>query len=271
MTGFGSKPSKITALVAGLLLSGAVAVQAAPTAPSITTEQSTTFLAGATAALHNTSTNIIYLEQSGVTPTVVINQDGHGNRAGADSAGNTASMLIDGASQVVTIDQTGNFNVINSLTVKGDGAQVYIQQLGDSNTINASCGTTTRCEGSNNANLDWRLDSRTGGGAGNTLNYNGNGNNLTSAIYVTGSGNTINSTQSSTGSAGQQQLINIASSNNNTVTVVQDSASMSSLVLSQNGFGGTTFNILQTGTFSNVANIQATSNGGSFNIIQRSH
>jgi hypothetical protein len=40
--------------------------------------------------------------------------------------------------------------------------------------------------------------------------------------------------------------------------------------LAQNGAGGTTFNISQTGAFSNVANIQATSAGGSFNINQRS-
>jgi hypothetical protein len=64
--------------------------------------------------------------------------------------------------------------------------------------------------------------------------------------------------------------INLDTSNNNTVNVLQSSASMSSLALTQNGTGGTTFNISQTGTYSNVANIQATAAGGSFNIIQRS-
>jgi hypothetical protein len=45
---------------------------------------------------------------------------------------------------------------------------------------------------------------------------------------------------------------------------------MSSLVLAQNGAGSTTFNISQTGTYANTANISATAAGGSFNIIQRS-
>jgi hypothetical protein len=65
-------------------------------------------------------------------------------------------------------------------------------------------------------------------------------------------------------------LINIDTSNNNIVNVLQSSASMSSLVLAQNGTGGTTFNISQTGTYANTANISATAAGGSFNIIQRS-
>jgi hypothetical protein len=45
---------------------------------------------------------------------------------------------------------------------------------------------------------------------------------------------------------------------------------MSSLVLAQNGTGSTTFNISQTGAYSNVANISATAAGGTFNIIQKS-
>jgi hypothetical protein len=40
--------------------------------------------------------------------------------------------------------------------------------------------------------------------------------------------------------------------------------------LTQNGTG-TTFNISQSGTYGNVANVQATANGGSFNITQHSH
>jgi hypothetical protein len=65
-------------------------------------------------------------------------------------------------------------------------------------------------------------------------------------------------------------LINLTGSDNNTVNVLQSSASMSSLVLAQNGTGGTTFNISQTGAYSNTANISATAAGGSFNIIQKS-
>ena len=272
-TGFGSKPSKITAMVVAMMLSGAVVAQTVPTsptagtAPAITTENSTAFSAGVSSALRNATTNIIYLEQSGTTPTISITQDGNSNRAGSDATGAIHSMALKGNSQTVTIDQVGTGNIINSLRVGGDSANVNILQNGPLNTINATCGDSSAGTGCASASLDWRLDS-TGKSSGNTLNYTGSGANLISAIYVTGGGNTINSQQTGDG---HQQLINISGSDNNTVNVSQTSASASSLVLSQTGTGSTTFNISQSGTYSNVANIQAVAAGGSFNIIQRSH
>ena len=272
-TGFGSKPSKITAAVAGMLLTGAVFAQTVPTAPTagtapaITTQTSTSFASGVSSALRNATTNIIYLEQSGSTPTLSITPDGNSNRAGSDVSGSINSMVLKGNSQVVTIEQTGVGNIINTLKLGGDTSNVNIQQVGPLNSINAMCGDATTGAGCSNAALDWRLNS-SGKNSGNTLNYTGSGANLVSAIYVTGGGNTINSQQTGDN---HQQLINISGSDNNTVNVLQSSASASSLVLSQNGTGSTTFNISQTGTYSNVANIQATAAGGSFNIIQRSH
>jgi hypothetical protein len=265
--------TKIAVLIAGIFV-GSVYAQTAPTAPTqaaapaITTQTTTRFAAGVTAALNASTTNIIYLEQSGNSPTVSINQDGNGNRAGSDGSGTINSMILNGNSQVVTIDQTGNNNLINTMKITGDAANVYLLQLGNSNTANVSCGLTTSCSPVGNplgnaAALDWRFS-----GDSNVLNYTGNGPALQAAVYVTGDGNTVNMTQTST--AGHQALINLTNSDNNTVNVTQTSASMSSLVLSQTGTGSTTFNISQTGTFSNVANIQAVAAGGSFNIIQRS-
>ena len=239
----------------------------AGTAPAITTQNSTSFSAGVTSALHNATTNIIYLEQSGSTPTVSIVQDGNSNRAGSDASGSINSMVIKGNSQVVTIEQVGVGNIINSLHLGGDNANVNILQNGPLNTINAVCGDSSAGTGCANASLDWRLDS-TGKQVGNTLNYSGQGANLVSSIYVTGGGNTINSQQTGDN---HQQLINLTNTDNNTVNVLQSSATASSLVLTQNGTGSTTFNISQTGTYSNVANISATAAGGSFNIIQHSH
>lgn len=266
----------LTTLVASLIVSGVYA-QTAPTAPTqasaptITTQSTTRFAAGVTAALNASTTNIVYLEQTGSSPTISINQDGNSNRAGADRAGQTNSMILDGNNQVVTIDQTGNNNMINTLKVTGNNASVYLQQLGNNNTANVSCGLTTSCSDTqtyaNTAAIDFRMDS-TGKASGNTLNYTGNGPALQAAVYVTGGGNTLNLQQTST--AGQQMLINLTGSDNNTVNVTQTSAGLSSLVLAQSGPGSTTFNISQTGTFNNVANVQAVSAGGSFNIIQRS-
>jgi hypothetical protein len=262
----------IATLVTGLVAGSAFA-QTAPTAPTqaaapaITTQSTTRFAAGVTASLNAATTNIIYLEQTGTTPTVSINQDGNSNRAGTDASGSINSMILNGNNQVVTIDQTGDANVINTLKVTGNAASVYLLQLGDSNTANVSVGQTTSASATatytNTAALDTRFT-----GNSNSFNYTGNGPALQAAVYVTGDGNTVNMTQTST--AGQQALINLTSSDNNTVNVTQTSASLSSLVLAQTGTGSTTFNISQTGTYSNVANISAVAAGGSFNIIQRS-
>jgi hypothetical protein len=262
----------LATLIAGMFI-GSVYAQTAPTAPTqasaptITQQSTTRFAAGVTASLNASTTNIIYLEQTGNSPTISINQDGNGNRAGTDGSGVINSMKLEGDLQIVTINQTGANNVINTLRVKGDEANVYLNQLGNSNTANLSVGQTIIATGSaasdTNALIDFRFL-----GNNNTANYTGNGTALQAAVYVTGDGNTLNLRQEST--AGQQMLINLVGSDNNTVNVLQSSASLSSLVLAQNGPGGTTFNVSQTGTFSNVANIQATAAGGSFNIIQRS-
>jgi hypothetical protein len=262
----------LATLIAGMFASS-VYSQTAPTAPTqasaptITQESTTRFAAGVTASLNASTTNIIYLEQTGNSPTISINQDGNSNRAGSNASGTINSMVLDGNSQVVTIDQTGNSNIINTMKITGNQADVYLQQLGNSNTANLSAGQTTSVSGTaqagTNALLDFRFD-----GNSNVLNYIGNGASLQAAVYVKGNGNTLNLEQGST--AGQQMLIDIDTSNNNTVNVLQSSASMSSLVLAQNGTGGTTFNVSQTGTYANTINIQATSAGGSFNIIQRS-
>jgi hypothetical protein len=265
----------LATLIAGIFV-GSVYAQTAPTAPSqaaaptITTESITRFAAGVTASLNASTTNIIYLEQTGNSPTISINQDGNSNRAGSNASGTINSMILNGNNQVVTIDQTGNNNIINTLKILGNDANVYLEQTGNSNTANISCGLATSCAGQAGLNQNALLDLRFVGNS-NTTNYTGNGTALQAAAYVVGNGNTLNLEQSSSTGQGQQLLINLAGSDNNIVNVLQSSASMSSLVLSQNGTGGTTFNISQTGAYSNVANITATAAGGSFNIIQRSH
>lgn len=268
----------IATLIAGIF-AGSVYAQTSPTAPTqataptITTQATTRFSAGVTAALGARTTNIIYLEQTGASPTVSINQDGNGNRAGATTAGVTNAMVLDGDSQVVTIDQTGNNNTINTLKITGDNANVYLKQLGNSNTADVSCGLTSSCSGVAAANnqpalADAAIDLRFTGNS-NTVNYTGNGPALQAAVYVTGNSNTLNLQQTST--VGQQMLINLTSSDSNTVNVSQTSAAMSTLVLTQTGTGSTTFNIQQSGTYANAANISTVAAGGSFNIIQKSH
>jgi hypothetical protein len=250
-----------------------VYAQTAPTAPTqasaptITQESTTRFAAGVTASLGASTTNIIYLEQTGLSPTISMNQDGNSNRTGSNASGAINSVILNGNSQVVTIDQTGNLNVINTMKITGNEANVYLQQIGNSNTANVSAGLVTSVSGTSAANTNALLDFRFAGNS-NTLNYTGNGASLQAAVYATGNGNTVNLEQQST--AGQQLLVTLDSSNNNIVNILQSSASMSCLTLAQNGAGSTTFNVSQTGTYANTANISATAAGGSFNIIQRS-
>jgi len=264
----------LTTLIAGIFVSSVYA-QTAPTAPTqssaptITTEATTRFAAGVTASLNASTTNIIYLQQTGIAPTISINQDGNSNRAGTDASGTINSMILNGNNQVVTIDQTGNNNVINTMKITGNDANVYLEQLGNNNSSNVSCGLVISCAGQATLNQNALLDLRFTGNS-NTANYTGNGTALQAAVYVKGNGNTLNLEQSSSTGQGQQMLINLTNSDNNTVNVLQSSASISSLALAQNGTGGTTFNVSQTGTYSNVSNITATSAGGSFNVIQRS-
>jgi hypothetical protein len=262
------KKTLLAIILAATLPAFAQTAPTAPTqaaAPTITTEATTRFAAGVTAALGASTTNIIYLEQTGIAPTVSINQDGNSNRAGATSTGAINSMLLDGNSQIVTIDQTGNSNIINTMKITGNEANVYLLQSGDSNTANVSAGLTTSASGTAAANTNALLDFRFSGNS-NTANYTGNGTALQAAVYATGNGNAFNLLQSST--VGQQMLVDVSGSNN-IVNASQTSASMSSLVLTQNGTGAT-FNIAQSGAFANAANISAVAAGGTFNIIQTS-
>jgi len=272
---------KIIALVSTILIGNAMA-QNAPTQPGNVTAATpvpmvstsdTNFSIGVTSALSNATTNIVYLQQNGSTPTFSILQDGNSNRSGATSAGVINPMIMQGDNQVLTIEQTGNGNLINTLQVIGTSAHVQILQNGNLNSVNAICGdSSTNCNG---AILNWSFDNSAGGAsaAGNVLNYTGSGTNLISGINVTGGGNNITDLQAGNG---QQQLLTVTG-NNNVFNVTQSSTTAAnSLVVSQNGTG-TTFNISQTGLYVNVANIQAgqgaggQTNGGTITVIQHSH
>ena len=236
----------------------------APTAPSPVAMIATTdtgFSAGVRSALGAATTNIVYIQQTGNTPIVNILQDGNANRVGANAAGAINPMLLDGSNQTVTAIQQGNGNLINTLqlvTTSGASA-VQIQQLGNSNTVNAFCGdSTSNC---NNANINWRFSGNT-----NSVNFTGQGNALTSGIDVLGNGNAFAIAMS--GDL-HQQLVNVRG-DNNTFNLSQTAAMASSLVINQNGTGAT-FNVSQSGTYAGVVNIQSAASGGSFNITQVSH
>jgi hypothetical protein len=247
-----------------LLISLAIPAMAqnAPTAPvQPTIPVMITVSPNAAAALANATTNSIFIDQSGDNPTVNMNQIGSGNKAGSS----INPVYLRGFDQKIVTIQQGNNNDISTLQIINDaagagvGATVTIEQIGNSNTVDAICGDTTT--GCNKAQINWAFS-----GDNNSMYFRGQGDSLTSQISVAGNGNAFNIAMLGNK---HTNLIDI-SGNNNSVNLTQNStgASGSSMVLAQQGTG-VTYNVLQSGTVDNVLRINSVANGGSFNILQR--
>lgn len=238
----------------------------APSAPTIPTMA--TVSPNATAALAISTTNRIFIDQSGDNPNVNMTQDGTGNKAGSAQR----PVYLRGIDQTVVTKQVGvnndiNLELVNDTTGSGKGVTVTIQQIGDSNIVDAACGYGTASTGGtaltgcNAADLNWKFT-----GDSNDIQFRGTGADLKSAIDVTGDSNvfridaigdkhtqtikvvgdtnTFNINQRSTGAAGSSIWVDLAG-NSNTLTMSQ------------------------TGTIDNVINIKSVSNSGTFNITQK--
>jgi hypothetical protein len=260
-TGFGSKPSKITVIVAGLLLSGAVVAQTAPTSPTAPTVPTMiTVSPNAAAALADATTNSIFIDQNGINPTVNMTQIGSGNKMGSS----TTPVYLRGINQNIVGIQSGNNNEISTLQVVNGaggsvGATVTIQQIGNSNSADVMCGdSTTGCD---KANINYRFS-----GNSNTMIFRGKGTDITSQVDVSGNGNAFNIAVNGNK---HSQIVSVAG-DNNVFNLAQNStgANGSSIVIAQTGTG-TTYNVQQSGSIDNVLNIRSTANGGSFNVLQR--
>ena len=238
----------------------------APSAPTIPTMA--TVSPNATAALAIATTNRIFIDQSGDNPNVNMTQDGTGNKAGSS----TRPIYLRGIDQTIVTRQIGVSNeimleAVNDTTGTGKGVTVTVQQIGDSNKVDAACGYGTASTGGtaltgcNAADLNWKFT-----GDSNDLQFRGTGADLKSAIDVTGDSNvfridaigdkhsqtikvagdtnTFNINQRSTGAAGSSIWVDLTGNSNN-------------LIMSQ------------TGTIDNVINIKSVSYSGTFNITQK--
>lgn len=257
----------VLAVALGIAFSASAQTQvAAPVAPTI--PSTVTVSPNASAALASQSTNRVFIDQSGINPDVNITQDGSGNRVGNVNS----PMYLRGADQtVVTIQQGTNnqidLSVVNPGVGETVGATVTIQQLGNSNSVDAACGSGTASDGITNlsgckdANLNWKFD-----GNSNNLQFRGTGEALRSSIDVVGNGNVF--VVDALGN-NQSQTITV-SGNDNTFNLKQNStgANGSSILIDQNGTGAS-YNIQQSGNIDNVVNIKSVATGGSFNILQK--
>ena len=112
----------------------AVSAPAAPTIPTMATVSP-----NATAALAIATTNRIFIDQSGDNPNVNMTQDGTGNKAGSAQR----PVYLRGIDQVIVTRQIGvnndiNLEVVNDTTGTGKGAKITVQQIGDSNKVDAA-------------------------------------------------------------------------------------------------------------------------------------
>lgn len=241
----------------------------APTTPTIPTM--VTVSPNATAALASNTTNRVFIDQSGDNPNVNVTQEGSGNKQGSAAR----PVYLRGIDQTIVTKQVGNNNelmleVVNPTTGSSQGAIVTIQQIGDSNKVDAACGYGTLSDGTTSIaggtgckslDVNWKFT-----GDSNDIQFRGKGEDIKSAIDVTGDSNiiridvlgnkhtqtlkvvgdtnTFNINQRSTGAAGSSVWVDLAGNNN-------------------------TMNITQLGTVDNVLNIKSVANSGTYNITQK--
>jgi hypothetical protein len=254
-----------------ILLTAAFPVMAqtavtAPSAPVI--PNMVTVSPNATAALANATTNRIFIDQSGDNPNVNMTQDGTGNAAGSGGR----PVYLRGIDQTIVTRQIGVSNdisleAVNNTTGSGQGVNITIQQIGNSNRVDAACGYgnasdgTTALSGCKAADINWKFT-----GNSNDLQFRGTGDDLKSAVDVTGNSNLF---RIDAIGAKHSQTIKVAG-DTNTFDINQRStgAAGSSIWVDLTG-NSNTFTMSQTGTIDNVVNIKSVSNSGMFNITQK--
>lgn len=243
--------------------------QTAVTAPSAPTVPSTvTVSPNAVSALANATTNRVFVDQSGANPNVNITQDGSGNKQGSS----TRPIYLRGIDQTVITKQTGSNNsimleAVNATTGSSQGLAITIQQIGDSNTVDAACGYGNASDGSTAlsackaADLNWKFT-----GNSNELQFRGTGDDLKSAVTVNGNGNKFY--MDAIGNKHSQTLM--VSGDNNEFNLNQRStgAAGSSIWVDLTGTGNK-FTMSQTGTVDNVVNIKSVATNGTWNINQK--
>ena len=240
----------------------------APTSPTI--PNMVTVSPNATAALASSTTNRVFIDQSGANPNVNVTQEGTGNIQGSAAR----PVYLRGIDQTVVTRQIGNNNeimleAVNATTGTGQGVKVTIQQIGNSNKVDAACGYGTSTSGSGSvaltgckaADLNWKFD-----GNSNELQFRGTGADLKSAIDV--KGNTNKFYMDVIGDKHTQTIKVVGDTNTMNINQSNTGSAGSSIWIDLNG-SSNTMTIAQTGTIDHVLNIKSVSTGGTFNIVQK--
>ena len=161
--------------------------------------------------------NEIYVDQSGATANIDLEQLGSGNMIGGlqSTAGNMNALDLDGLNLTLDINQIGNTNKFlgdiygdsitgffefdgdsNTFTIQGDPTNTYgidssnynVDVTGNSNTFTLDHGTTALAA---TLDLDWIVN-----GDSNTFDFDINYDGATNYVDVDGDDNTVNFTGS---------------------------------------------------------------------------
>lgn len=205
------------------------------------------------------TTNKVYIDQSGNNVSVNVVQTGVSNVLGTSAD----PVYLRGDNQTLIAIQTGNLNSALISVVSGTGqtgvANITLQQLGNSNSAIVRCGNGEAEANCNALDLNVKFT-----GNYNSLNFHGAGSNIRNAMDVSGNNNTFN--------------IEVTSPNaTQTISVLGD---YNNFDLTQTGTGGTyghsfTANITGTGnsitsnqygSSETVVNVTSVGSNGTFNI-----
>ena len=161
--------------------------------------------------------NEIYIDQSGATANIDLEQLGSGNIMGGlnSVAGTLTALDLDGLNLTLDINQIGDSNKFlgdilgdditgffefdgdsNTFTIQADPTNTYgidnsnfnVDATGDSNTFTLDVGTSAMAS---NTDLDWIIN-----GSSNTFDFDINYDGGTSYVDVDGDSNTVNFTGS---------------------------------------------------------------------------
>jgi hypothetical protein len=260
------KKTLLAIILAATLPAFAQTAVSAPSAPVIPTMA--TVSPNATAALAIATTNRIFIDQSGDNPNVNMTQDGTGNKAGSAQR----PVYLRGIDQTVVTRQIGatneiNLEAVNDTTGTGQGVNITIQQIGNTNIVDAACGYgnasdgTTALSGCKAADLNWKFT-----GDSNDLQFRGTGDDIKSAIDVAGDSNVFRI--DAIGDKHTQTIKVVGDTNTFNIDQRSTGAAGSSIWVDLAG-NGNSLTMSQTGTIDNVVNIKSVSNSGTFNITQK--
>jgi hypothetical protein len=260
------KQTIITILLAAAFPVMAQTAVSAPSAPVI--PNMVTVSPNAIAALAIATTNKIFIDQSGDNPNVNMTQEGTGNAAGTGGR----PVYLRGIDQIIVTRQIGinndiSLEAVNDTTGSSKGVNITIQQIGDSNRVDAACGYGTASAGGtaltgcNAADLNWMFT-----GDSNDFQFRGTGADLKSAVDVTGNSNLFRI--DAIGDKHSQTIKVVGDTNTFDINQRSTGAAGSSVWVDLTG-NSNTFTISQTGTIDSVVNIKSVSNSGMFNITQK--